>query len=163
MNQKDNCKEYRLYSMQLGKQGLIDLDNKKEYWGNVLIKDNYLDILYTIYKPNMTFLDLGCGAGNVLKYANNIGYNVTGVEFNKNLIVYLKDYNYINEDITKLDEKFFNQFDVIYSYRPLKKEFKNFIDKVIKNMKQDSYLLTPTFIVDNDNVKDLDNYLYQKI
>lgn len=37
-------------------------------------------------KPGSTLLDLGCGAGRDLKYFSEIGYQVVGVDFSKELV-----------------------------------------------------------------------------
>ncbi len=163
MNKILNNREYLLFIQYLEFKGLIDKKRNYNFWRNITINSSSLHPLYDIYKPKMKFLDLGCGAGNVLRYSSNIGYDVTGVEFDKNLTKYLGNYSYICQDITKLDKSYFNDFDVIYSYRPLKDTFKDFINIVIQNMKKNAYLLTPTFNVENKQVVDLGNYLYRKL
>jgi len=72
--------------------------------------------------------------------------------------------NTIEKDIRKLDKDFYKDFDVIYSYQPIKNnnEFQNYLSVVIDNMKIGSFLITPDFTVNNKLVIKLDNYLYQK-
>lgn len=159
----DNCRDYRLFSMELGKQGLIDLDRTKGYWGNILVNDVYLNVLYQIYKPEMKFLDLGCGAGNVLRFASNIGYDVTGVEFNPELTKHITSHKVITEDITKLDLEFYKDFDVVYAYRPLKDNLNSYLKTVSDNMKLDSYLVTPDFKIENEKLKHIDVHMHQII
>lgn len=159
---EDNSRDYLLFQQYITLKGATDRDRKKSYWGNVPVSSNNLQCLYNIYKPNMKLLDLGCGAGNVLRFAKNIGFDVFGVEFNKELTVYLGDYDYIHGDITKLSKDFYKKFDVIYAYRPLKKEFQDYVELIVNNMKSGSYILTPDFEFKSKLLKPISRYLSQK-
>lgn len=158
----ENTEDYLMFIKFITLKGLTDRDRKKPYWGNLPITVNKLKGLYHVYKPNMKFLDLGCGVGNVLRYAKNIGYDVFGVEFNEELTRYLGDYNFIIKDITKLEDNFYSDFDIIYAYRPLKNEFESYINKVVNNMKSGSYIFTPTFNINNKNLEEVSPYFYKK-
>lgn len=163
MNLKDNSKDYLLYQKYLELKGVFDTNPNLDYWSNIPISSVSLSPLYTVYQPDFKLLDLGCGAGNVLRFAKNIGYKVFGVEFNVELLKYLGDYNYLYQDIKELNKKFFSEFDVIYSYKPLKKEFKDYIDIIINNMKFGSYIMTPTFKIKNKSLINIEQDLYKKI
>ena len=162
MDMLENSKDYLLYQEYLKKEGILDFDRDKEYWGNVPITTKHLKCLYKYFKPNMKFLDLGCGAGNVLRFAKNIGFDVTGVEFDKKLIPYLNDYKYLNQNIKELDKEFYSDFDIIYSYKPLKDDFKDYVDLVIDSMKSGSFIVTPSFRIKNDKVKRIGQNIYKK-
>lgn len=161
MDFKSNELKYNEYIKTIKEEGMVDNSRELPYWGNIPIKSFYLNPLYEIYKPGYKFLDLGCGVGNVLLFAKNIGYDVFGVEFNYKYLNHLKGYKHLHYDITKLDGNFYNDFDVIYSYKPLKENFNNFLEDVISNMKENSFLLTPQHKVISNNVIDLSCNLYK--
>jgi len=147
VNKEENGIDYIKFLNKVRNLNLIDNTNYDEYYGYITIHKSELECLYDIYKEGMTFLDLGCGAGNVLRYANNIGYNVTGVDFNKELLKYANNYKTIECDLRDLDCNEYKKYDVIFSYRPLKGvEFNNYIKKVFNCMNKKSYLLTPDTI-----------------
>ena len=163
MNIGNNNRDYINFLNKVRGLGLID-NTDKEYWGYITAHHNQLHCLYGIFKEGMSFVDLGCGAGNVLKYANNIGYEVTGVEFNETLIKYLEDYNYYTNDIKNLDKEFYKNYDVIYCYRPLKdEELIIYINKVIEYMGVGNYLVIPNHKVKDNRLIKIDNDCYQKI
>jgi 2-polyprenyl-3-methyl-5-hydroxy-6-metoxy-1,4-benzoquinol methylase len=143
MQIKDNNVEYIKFAMQLAKEGLVDLKGTNNNYGNIITQPYHLKVLYDVFEEGMTFIDLGCGAGNVLNYAYNIGYNVEGVEWNKDLIN--KNHNVIHADITKIDPSVWKNIDVIYTYKPLKKGMDEFINKIIKHMKKGAHLITPEY------------------
>lgn len=146
MNKKENQVDYINYVNNVRKLGLIDNTNYKEHWGYITAHKDELECLYDIYIKGMSFLELGCGAGNVLRYADNIGYDVTGVDYNKELLKHSKNYKVLNKYFKDLEDSFFKQFDVIYAYRPLKDEqFNLLIERIKNNMKLGAYLITPQF------------------
>lgn len=138
-----NNKEYLKNAMYLAKKNFIDLEGTKTNYGNIIVQPYQLKILYDIFEGGKTFIDLGCGTGNVLNYAYNIGYDVIGIEWNINLIN--KNHNVIQSDLTKVEPSFWEDIDVIYTYKPLKKGMDEFINKIIKYMKVGAYLITPEY------------------
>jgi len=162
MNESENIDSYVYHLNKLKHANLLSDDRNLSYWGNFPLSPFKLHILYKVYKSGYKFLDLGSGAGQVLNFAKNIGYDVIGVEFDKQLVNV--SINTIEKDIRKLDKDFYKDFDVIYSYQPIKNnnEFQNYLSVVIDNMKIGSFLITPDFTVNNKLVIKLDNYLYQK-
>ena len=159
MDVVSNSRDYLLYQQYLNEKKVFDFNKEREYWGNLPITSPFLKPLYSIFKKGMTFLDLGCGAGNVLRYADNIGYTVKGVEFNSKLLLYTGQYETEVQDIRKLKENIYESFDVIYSYKPIKKGFDSYLNKVINNMKKGSYILTPAHHIENKKVTLVDSFL----
>jgi SAM-dependent methyltransferase len=159
----ENKKLYNNYVKHLKDVGLVNLDNTLDYWGFIPIDVIYLRCLYQIYADNNKFLDLGCGTGNVLNFAKNIGYDTYGVDFNNSLISNLSGHTCHNQDIRTLEDTFYSDFDVIYTYTPFKDGFSEYIDVVINNMKVGGYLLSPFFSVTNESVIKVNNFLYKKI
>jgi SAM-dependent methyltransferase len=156
-----NGKDYLLYQQYLKEKGVFDYDKNHSYWGNVPITSPVLKPLYKIFKQGMKFLDLGCGAGNVLRFADNIGYNVKGIEFNAELLKYTGAYKTEIKDIRELDENIYSTFDVIYTYRPLKLELEEYLVRVIQNMKTGSFIITPDFKIKNKRVELIDSFTYK--
>lgn len=143
MDIRSNNADYVVFLNKVRGLDLIDNTSDRDYWGYITAHHEQLHYLYDIYQEGMTFLDLGCGAGNVLRYADNIGYNVTGVDFNKDLLKHV-EYKKVHSDFKDLSDNFYKEFDVIFSYRPLKKEFLiPYLEKVRLHMKKDSVLVTP--------------------
>lgn len=161
---KDNVVDYLIYVKDMTAKGLIDseIDEKLEFFNNIIIDVRFLKDFYKIYKPNMSFLELGCGVGNVLRFAKNIGFDVTGIEINSDLI---QDsiLNVINMDIQKYPMENYKDYDVIYIYQPLKVGFTNYVNTVIENMKIGTILVTPMTIQNNPILKTVGLFMYQKI
>lgn len=138
-------------------------DLKSEYWNNVAVDHQFLHPLYNIFKPRMTFIDLGCGVGNVLLFAQNIGYNVTGVELDNELIPYISEFNHIHSNILDLAPELYKNYDVIYAYMPLKSGFEEYLNLIIDQMNQGSFLITPLMHVKNPKIKRIFTFTYIKI
>ena len=160
---KDNVIDYLLYTESMTKKGLIDnvVNDKSEFFNNIIIDVRFLKDLYKIYQPNLTFLELGCGVGNVLRFAKNIGFKVTGIEINQNLIQ--DNIEVINMDIQKYPAENYKDYDVIYIYRPLKNGYDDYINLIIDNMKSGSILMTPMTIQNNPILKTVGLFMYQKL
>jgi SAM-dependent methyltransferase len=160
---KDNVIDYLVYTESMTEKGLIDnnVDQKSEFFNNIIIDVRFLKDLYKIYQPNLTFLELGCGVGNVLRFAKNIGFKVTGIEINQNLIQ--DNTEVINMDIQKYPVENYKNYDVIYIYRPLKNGYDDYINLIIDNMKSGSILMTPMTIQNNPILKTVGLFMYQKL
>jgi SAM-dependent methyltransferase len=159
---KDNVIDYLVYTESMTKKGLIDnnVDKESEFFNNIIIDARFLKDLYKIFKPHMSFLELGCGVGNVLRFAKNIGFKVTGIEINQNLIQ--DNTEVINMDIQKYPVENYKNYDVIYIYRPLKNGYDDYINLIIDNMKSGSILMTPMTIQNNPILKTVGLFMYQK-
>ena len=162
MNLTENIQLYETFIEQIDKAKLTDRRRNLSTWGNWPIDCEYLKPLYTIYRPGFKFLDLGCGVGNVLLFANNIGFDVFGVEISEKLCSHLSDYNHECNDISNLPSDFYFKFDVIYAYRTLKEGFATYVNEVISLMKPGAFIITPFFDVKNEFVKLVNLWTYQK-
>ena len=78
---KSYGKDYGEYQNKYG----IKPDKSTGYFEQVPSPDLAEDLLRKYYKPGFKLLDIGCGLGNILKLANSIGYESTGIEINENL------------------------------------------------------------------------------
>lgn len=159
---KDNVIDYLLYTESMTQKGLIDnnVDQKSEFFNNIIIDVRFLKDLYKIYQPNLKFLELGCGVGNVLRFAKNIGFKVTGIEINQNLIQNTEEV--INMDILNYPVENYKDYDVIYIYRPLKNGYDDYINLIIENMKEGSILITPMTLQNNTILKSVGLFMYKK-
>jgi len=93
-----------------------------------------------------TFLDVGCGYGNIMALANFNGFKVSGIEIDKRLIdigktLWGKGFKFYNENAFKF--KKYKDFDVIYYYCPMRdvekeKELEEIIER---KMKKGAYLI----------------------
>ena len=104
-----------------------------------------------ISNSNLNLLDLACGNGRHSIYAASIGYKVTSVDINKNILSEMKNNEFIipiQLDLEKnniwplQDEKFDVVIVTNYLYRPI---FKN----IIKSMKSNGKLIYETFTEEN--------------
>lgn len=136
-------------------------DFQSKNWNFVPVQHELLAHLYQIYKDGFKFIDLGCGIGNVLEFAHNIGYDVLGVENNPDYLKY-NNFKVLQQDIKSLEPDFYKQFDVIYCYLPLKDEMEHYINYVVESMKLNSYIVTPLLSLDNPKLKSVDWFYYQK-
>lgn len=163
---KENAIDYLDNISRLEELGILDKvgDENSKYWNNIAIDYRFLKVLYNIFINGMTFLELGCGAGNVLRFAKNIGYSVNGIEIDDKLIKYLEEFDHMYENILNVDKTLYSKYDVIYSYVPLKENYVYFLENsVIPYMNKGSYLITPSTILNNKSLKMLQPFLYIKI
>lgn len=162
MEYKDNAVDYLAFTKEMASK--IDKESNEESkdWNNIIIDVKYLKDLYRIYKPNMKLLELGCGVGNVVHFANNIGYKSTGVEIDNKLIKDLNGYQIIHCDIRLLSPYEYNTHDVIYINRPLTEGFDEYVKMVVDNMKVGAYIMTPMVHQRNESLRKIVNYVYQK-
>jgi 2-polyprenyl-3-methyl-5-hydroxy-6-metoxy-1,4-benzoquinol methylase len=105
----------------------------------------------SISNSELNLLDLACGNGRHSIYAASIGYKVTSIDINKNVLLEIQNKEFIipiqldleKNNIWPLKNK---KFDVViitnYLYRPI---FKN----IIKSMKPNGKLIYETFTEEN--------------
>ena len=160
--------QYNEYIENLNRLGLIDENNyythTSDYWDNTCVDSSLLFPLINIYKDGMSLVDLGCGAGNIMFFSKLIGYKSTGIDYKskyRHICRLHGDFQLSN--IEDIEIKTLNSYDVIYSYRPLRVGFEEFINKVIDNMFEGQYLITPTYEIDSKVLKKVDEYTYIKI
>ena len=121
----------------------------KRYWSFVGKDTNNLkDSEYPLHlinkhlKKNMRILEAGCGMGRVLKHYHFRGFDIHGLEYDKNCVLKLEkednELKLIQGSITKLPYKT-NSFDVVMAYGVLghlendMDEAFNEVNRVIKN------------------------------
>lgn len=95
------------------------------------------------YQKDPTFLDVGCGIGNIALLAQAFGFSAFGLEYRKeygSAIVMRKD-NFIVGD--GLQFKRYDEYDVLYFYRPFKCSQKQLLleEKIINGMKKGAFLI----------------------
>lgn len=97
------------------------------------------------------FLDIGCGIGNVVLLAYQVGFDAYGLEYNKKIYDIAKNVLPVGSGrIFKgdmIDFKRYNQFDVLYYYVPMNnvKAMKKFVIKLMKAMKCGAYVIPNGF------------------
>jgi SAM-dependent methyltransferase len=104
-------------------------------------------------KDSLSFLDAGCGVGNMLLIAYSVGFDsLNGIELDektarmarKLLKRAVKDYTYkiVKADLTKHDK--YKDYDVIYYFRPMhsKEAMIEFLNLLRKNMKVGAIVIT---------------------
>lgn len=98
------------------------------------------------------FLDVGCGSGTIMKTVELLGVECSGIEFNKEYLPYTKEMDVRYENALETPESFFNDFDIIYMYRPIDEQEKalKLLDRVISNMKPNSILITFNYQIEMD-------------
>lgn len=141
----------------LKKSCLFDNNKKslpKDYKGNIrswdsIVSDfDILNILNTIiqnFNKKLKLCDMGCGYGNIIYFAEKLGYDTLGIEVQT---LYNNTYNklglnVINDDLLTMDYSFLKDFDVVYFYRPIcdGKLMKHIIDKTYNKMKNGSLII----------------------
>lgn len=85
------------------------------------------------YTNGKSFIDVGCGVGTKVAFANAYGFKATGVEINLEYVkvarTLLPDLSIIHMDARELD---YSSFDVIYFYCPMHNhEFELALEKQI--------------------------------
>ena len=70
------------------------------------------------------FLDVGCGIGDKVLMATEMGYEAHGIEKDEQLFKIADRYVYNIKNIDAFEFEDYNKFDVIYMYRPYKDENK---------------------------------------
>ena len=162
MQIEDNNKQYSEALIDFGKRNLISMGDENNY-GFVPTPVTLIEPLNDIFTEGMTLIDLGCGAGNVLTYAKNIGYDVLGVDWNRDILKELeRTHSFIHEDITKIDKSFWADKDVIYCYVPVKSNFKSLLYKVSRSMKPGAYLFTPEWEQDRKGFTRVNQFIIRK-
>lgn len=110
------------------------------------------------YYTKYSFLDAGCGFGNIMMMAAEVGFKPYGLEIDERLITHAKRVNYHwrnirHKDILKYTR--YGQFDVIYYYCPFcnGKLQQKFEERVEDQMKVGAILM-PNLKVSNRIEKD---------
>lgn len=107
---------------RVGAHPFIPLRADTRFMGALIYIKKYLDSnrRYGIRK----FLDAGCGIGNIMVLAKEIGFDVHGLEIDPKTIAKAKEvFPHIHGHIEKyniLTYKDYGKYDVIYYYQPLR-------------------------------------------
>jgi hypothetical protein len=136
-----------------------------DYWDNIPMSHHEYSILYALWNFKCKrILDIGCGAGNVLRYAKNIGFETTGIDF-QDFSPYNLNHTFIHKDLRELDPSFYSQYDIIYIAMPLKigQGFEELIDLIKDNIKVGQYIITPLFIIEDPRFKRICSNTFCKI
>ncbi len=158
---RDNKELYNSYIKYIDSEKITDYSEYPEHWSNIPVNVEWLKFLYRYYKDDMFFVDLGCGSGQVLRFAKNIGYNVEGIDIDdyKELN---KELNFKQKDIRKI--KSFSKWDIIYLYEPLKGDhLDSLISKIINTSKEGALIVTINYFIESDLVEALGDFVYRKI
>ena len=93
-------------------------------------------------KHDPTFLDAGCGIGNIMVLAHAVGFDVSGIDINPDLIelahhMFAHNYNYTLDICDILSYNKYHKYDIIYYFCPihdvkLEKEFEKKVEKDAK-------------------------------
>lgn len=111
----------------------------------------YIENQKTQCRNEYKFLDIGCGIGNIVLLAYEIGFDAYGLEYNKKIYDIAKDVLPTGSDrIFKgdmIDFKRYGQFDVLYFYVPMcdTDAMEKFIIKLMKAMKCGAYVIPNGF------------------
>ena len=117
-----------------------------------LYKDDKSDLMYFdefLSQCKNKILDLGCGMGHYSTYMYNKGFNVTGIDFSKEMLKIAKKNNnhieFIEADICDLSKLENNKYDGIvmaYVLQHLsKEEVKRLFDEINNHLQPESKLL----------------------
>lgn len=125
-------------------------------------KYDFLDKVLKNIDKDCRILDVGCGYGQILKYLNNKGYRVDGVEKNISIVNEVRNngYNiYTTEEFTNPEKR----YDLLILSHIIEHfqyvDLKDFLELYLKSLKDGGFVLiyTPTlnedFFVDFDHVK----------
>jgi len=107
-------------------------DHSKDTWW-IDGTDKFLSLL----EPKASILDVGCGSGYKSKYMDEKGFNITGIDFSKEMIRLAKkkapSAKFFTRDINK-PLRFGNSFDGIFAHAVLLHIPKKEVTAVLKNI-----------------------------
>lgn len=111
------------------------------------ITDGLSAIYHKIDKPRPTFLDIGCGIGNITQIANYIGFEAHGLEYNTRIYnIALKltsryECTIIKGNMLKFER--YHKYDVLYYYEPIGNGnlMIKFAEKLAREMKLGAYVI----------------------
>jgi len=166
MDIENNLIEYRKALMEFNKRGLLYKGTNEKNWGFVPCPDGLIQELYNIYEEGFTLIDLGCGAGNILDFAKNIGYEVLGIDWDREILKEIeKKHSFVHKDINELDPSFWADKNVVYTYIPIKSkaEMRKLLHKVANNMSIGSYLYTPEYEFNKAGFERISRFVIKKV
>jgi SAM-dependent methyltransferase len=117
--------KYKNYISRNKNLGLYNKNNSDKFWGNIPSGYSQLIFLSRYVGKDYSFFDIGCGAGQVLDFARNIGIDkVSGLEIDNELYQECinNGFDVINGDLINIDLSFLKNFDILYFYCIIKDE-----------------------------------------
>lgn len=115
----------------------------------------FIDILKLKDYESKSFIDIGAGNNAVINIANILGFKKPkGLEINKLYLNLDIDNNLIEGDLTTFD---FKDFDILYSYNPIRKasNMKQGLLNIVKTMKSGSIFYYCNACVPDDYLESL--------
>jgi len=122
------------------------------HYGFVPTNTEYiLEVLFELYhymggyKYQHSFLDIGCGIGNIVLLAKQIGFNAYGLEYNKKICSIARRFigkSYIfRGDMTYFRN--YSEYDVLFYYIPIinPEAMRKFATKLSKAVKPGAYII----------------------
>lgn len=114
-----------------------------------------------------SFLDVGCGKGNVLNMANSLGFDITGIEFREKYRSCVP-YNCFFKCMDAFDYKRYGKHDVIYYYVPIADGVKMtaLTTIIVNQMKKGAFLYAIGHCPsrqDMDKLKEISYCIWQKV
>jgi hypothetical protein len=95
----------------------------------------------SLNKPNMNFCDMGCGDGNVVYFAEQLGMNAIGVEYQSKLKECHEalDVDVLYGDFYDMDLSFLKEQDMVYLYWPVmdREGMRKLFELIYENTKED--------------------------
>lgn len=94
--------------------------DENSYFAHVPSPPSVLDFIakYKHTNSDLNFLDIGCGLGTLLRVAQKMGMNATGIELNKDLAKHHADLNVLYMDALKTEHDY-GWYNMIYLFRPV--------------------------------------------
>ncbi len=135
-----------LFSRQIQKQTKLEtskeypfvaMDTRQVFEELLLARDYIVKKDPSTNLQDKRFLDVGCGFGNVMLFAEQMGFDVYGIEKDEasisRALKFFDRSQIINEDIKTFDK--YKEFDVVYFFCPLtegEREFEEFLEDQIR-------------------------------
>jgi len=112
----------------------------------ILLYDHIRSTSDRFIDRSISFLDIGCGIGNVVRLAEVIGFSAYGLEYNKKIYEVAKRFVCVPNAIKKgnmLTFKGYHKYDVLYYYQPICSNgiMSNFANKLAREMKVGAYVV----------------------
>lgn len=105
----------------------------------------HMDGGYRHYNNRYSFLDIGCGIGNVVLLAEKVGFDAYGLEYNNKIYnvakKFIDKYHIFKGDMTNFRN--YDKYDVLYCYSPINdgKVMTKFTAKLAKAVKPGAYVI----------------------
>ncbi len=113
----------------------VAMDTRQVFQELLLVAD-YVENTLKKEPSSLKFLDIGCGFGNVLLFAEQFGFNVYGLEKDEASLKiareFFEEYQLIKEDLRTY--KGYKEFDIVYYFCPLtegEREFERYLEDEI--------------------------------